>query len=54
MTKTYTDEETGVVVIKNSSDWFSIHLGNKDFELEMSKQEFGALLKIMFEALLDE
>lgn len=50
----YVDDETGVVAVRKNGDCFSVHLGNNDFELEMSKKEFGALLRVMFEALINE
>jgi hypothetical protein len=39
---TFTDKETGVVVVIKDDNCFSIHLGNEAFELEMSKKELKA------------
>lgn len=45
------DEKTGVVVEKEGGDTFAIHLGNRDFALEMSKAELIAIQALIAEIL---
>lgn len=52
--KIITDDETGVTAESqgyNNPDVFFIHLGNKDFALEMSRAEMLALQRIVAEIL---
>ncbi len=55
MTKiTLQDEKTGVTVCKKGGDSFSVHLGNQDFELDMSKEELEAMKNLIDKVLSGE
>lgn len=53
--KIITDGKTGVTVgsegLSKNPDLFYIHLGNKDFALEMSREELLAVQKLIAEIL---